>query len=100
MNAGLRSYLETLARDAALRPIPIVIASVIAAVITIVFCLSTASKLPTLNPKGAFEFSDRHVKVRFQRDASKLLRHWFAKNPSKPVVINGDMGPLTVLPPA
>lgn len=94
MIAGLKSYLET--RDATG---PIIIASVIAAVITIVFRVSTASKLPTLNPKGAFEFSDRRVKVRFQRDASKLLRSWFAKNPSKPVVINGDMGPLTVLPP-
>ncbi|KAJ3495733.1 hypothetical protein NLG97_g3184 [Lecanicillium saksenae] len=99
MIAGLKSYLEALPQEATLKPVPIIIASVIAAVIAIVFRVSTTSKLHTLNPKGAFEFSDRRVKANFQREASKLIRDWFAKNPSKPVVINGDMGALTILPP-
>ncbi len=99
MIAGLRSYLEALPQEAALKPLPILLASVVAAVIAVVFRLSTASKLPTLNPKGTFEISDRRVKANFQKNATKLLRDWFAKNPSKAVVINGDMGPLTILPP-
>ncbi|KAJ6784660.1 hypothetical protein PWT90_03223 [Aphanocladium album] len=99
MIAALKGYLEALPQDAALKPVPIIIASLIATVIAIAFRLSTASTLPVLNPKGAFEFTDRRVKASFRKDASKLLRGWFAKNPSKPVVIYGDMGPVTVLPP-
>lgn len=99
MISGLKSYLEALPQDAALKPVPIIIASVIAAVIAIVFRVSTAATLTTLNPKGAFDFSSRKVKANFQKEGSQLLRDWFAKNPSKPVLIYGDMGPLTILPP-
>lgn len=99
MIAGLVSYLEALPQEAALKPVPIILASIIAAVIAVVFRVSTASKLPTLNPKGTFEISDRRIKANFQKNAATLLRDWFAKNPDKPVVINGDMGPMTILPP-
>ncbi|KAJ4154107.1 hypothetical protein LMH87_010570 [Akanthomyces muscarius] len=99
MIAGLMSYLEALPQEAALKPVPIILASIIAAVIAVVFRISTASKLPTLNPKGTFEISDRRIKANFQKNAATLLRDWFAKNPNKPVVINGDMGPMTILPP-
>ncbi|OAQ97573.1 hypothetical protein LLEC1_01206 [Akanthomyces lecanii] len=100
MIAGLMSYLEALPQEAALKPLPIILASVVAAVIAIAFRISTASKLPTLNPKGTFEISDRRIKANFQKNAATLLRDWFAKNPDKPVVINGDMGPMTILPPS
>ncbi|KAM3455212.1 hypothetical protein NHJ6243_008618 [Beauveria neobassiana] len=97
---NLKSYLEALPQEAALKPLPIIIASVLAAVIAVVFRLSTASKLPIINPKGTFEFSDHRIKANFQQNAAKLLREWFSKNPSKPVVINGDLGPMTILPPS
>ncbi|KAM3506666.1 hypothetical protein MY11210_007457 [Beauveria gryllotalpidicola] len=100
MIASLRSYLEALPQEVAFKPVPIIVASVLAAVIAVVFRLSTASKLPTLNPKGTFEISDRKIKANFQKNAARLLREWFAKNPSKPVVINGDLGPMTILPPS
>lgn len=99
MIAGLMSYLEALPQEAALKPVPIILASIIAAVIAVVFRISSASKLPTLNPKGTFEITDRRIKANFQKNAATLLRDWFAKNPNKPVVINGDMGPMTILPP-
>ncbi|KAM3454390.1 hypothetical protein MY3296_003073 [Beauveria thailandica] len=98
MITNLRIYLEALPHEAAFKPVPIIIASVLAAVIAVVFRLSTASKLPTLNPKGTFEISDRKIKANFQKNAARLLREWFGNNPSKPVVINGDLGPITVLP--
>ncbi|OAA55755.1 trichothecene C-8 hydroxylase [Cordyceps fumosorosea ARSEF 2679] len=103
MIASLRSYLEALPHEAALKPLPILLASVLAAVIAVLVRLSTATSpknLHTLNPKGAFEISDRRVKAEFQRDATRLLRDWFKKNPDRPVVINGDMGAMTVLPPS
>ncbi|TQV90431.1 hypothetical protein V2A60_010422 [Cordyceps javanica] len=102
MIAGLVSYLEAaLPQEAALnKPVSLVVASVVAAVVALLFRVATATKkLPTLNPKGAFEISDSRVKANFKKEAVRLLRDWFAANPSKPVVLNADMGPLTVLPP-
>ncbi|KAM3503155.1 hypothetical protein MY10362_004366 [Beauveria mimosiformis] len=98
MITNLRSYLDALPQEAAFKPVPIIVASLLAAVIAVVFRLSTASNLPTLNPKGTFEISDRKVKANYQKNAVRLLREWFGKNPSKPVVINGDLGPITILP--
>ncbi|ATY61274.1 trichothecene C-8 hydroxylase [Cordyceps militaris] len=102
MLVGFKSYLEALPHEVALKPVPFILASVLAAVLAVVLRLATAapSTLTTLNPKGAFEVSDSRIKATFRRDAAKMLRGWFAQNPSRPVIINGDMGPMTVLPPA
>lgn len=101
MLVGFKSYLEALPHEVALKPVPFILASVLAAVLAVVLRLATAapSTLTTLNPKGAFEVSDARIKATFRRDAAKMLRGWFAQNPSRPVIINGDMGPMTVLPP-
>lgn len=87
-------------QDAGLKPVPIILASLIAAAIALYWRISTSSKLPRINAKGAFEISDSRTKAVWMKDGANLIRDWFAKNPDKPVLIVTDSGPLTVLPPS
>ncbi|KAJ2966599.1 hypothetical protein NQ176_g10072 [Zarea fungicola] len=100
MFAEIKSYLEAMPQDAGLKPVPIILASLIAAAIALYWRISTSSKLPRINAKGAFEISDSRTKAVWMKDGANLIRDWFAKNPDKPVLIVTDSGPLTVLPPS
>lgn len=100
MIASLRSYAEALPEELTQKPLPFIAASIVVAVVIFYLQVSTASKLPVVNPKGTFEFSNTRTKALWMKDGSKMIREWFAKNPNKPVLANGDMGPIIVLPPS
>lgn len=100
MLAEIKTYLEALPQDAALKPLPIILASLIATAIALYLRISTSSRLPRINAKGAFEISDTRTKAVWMKDGANLIRDWFAKNPDKPVLVVTDSGPMTVLPPS
>lgn len=58
-----------------------------------------ASKLPTINNKRLFEFSDRRLKQDFARNARQLLRQGLEKYGGKPFKILTDHGTTIILPP-
>jgi hypothetical protein len=58
-----------------------------------------ASKLPTINNKRRFEFSDQRVKQSFVLNARKLLRQGLEKFGGKPFRMLTDHGPTIILSP-
>ncbi|KAJ6779996.1 hypothetical protein PWT90_06880 [Aphanocladium album] len=98
MVSNLKAYLEALPPEPVMASLAIIFASVIASVIAVCLRVSTTSELPCLNPKGVFEFSDTRTKAIWMKDGANMLRSWFKKNPDKPVLVNADTGPMTILP--
>lgn len=73
---------------------------IIASVI-IVFCIyynASSSKIPLMNAKGFFEFSDKRVIQFYQKNALDLVDGWFHQHPETPGRVITEMGQIVVLP--
>jgi hypothetical protein len=55
---------------------------------------------PALNSRKSFELTSTRTKHEFYSNAHRLLREWFTTYPDRTVVLNADVGPVTVLPPS
>jgi hypothetical protein len=68
---------------------------------TVFYFLRSANgtKLPTINDKGLFEFSDKRIKQNFVLNGRRLLVEGLKKFNGKPFRILTDFGPTTVLSP-
>lgn len=60
---------------------------------------SRGTKLPILNSKTLFEFSDKRIKENFANNGRRILREGLKKFPGKPFKVLTDFGYATVLPP-
>lgn len=60
---------------------------------------SNGSKLPIINDKRLFEFSDKRTKENFALNGHRLLREGLKKFNGKPFKVLTDFGYTTVLPP-
>lgn len=69
------------------------------AVLAVFLRFIQAPKVPILNPKGPFEFTDTRPKKDYVAGARGMLRGWFTAHPDKAVRMITDFGPITILPP-
>ncbi|KAI9836022.1 MAG: hypothetical protein M1819_001633 [Sarea resinae] len=60
---------------------------------------TNASKLPTINSKGIWEFSDKRVKQNHVRNGRQLLREGLKRFNGSPFRMLTESGPITILPP-
>ncbi len=102
MFSGITATAEALLREAAARPGPIIVASILAALVALLLRGSALSSQPGhfLNPKGFFELSLRRARDNYMANARKMMLDWFAENPEKPVTMLTDTGFTTILPPS
>ncbi|KAH8895999.1 cytochrome P450 [Thozetella sp. PMI_491] len=56
--------------------------------------------IPTLNPKGFFEFSATRAKKQFIVGAKEMMTNWFRAHPDKPARVIADVSTVTLLPPS
>lgn len=99
MIGDLLHHIDGLPQDLVARPLSLVIASVVVVLATLYFrAVSSDPRLTLLNPKGTFDWSGTRSKTKYTQDARAMMLGWFDKNPDKPVSMNTDMGPMTILP--
>ena len=102
MFATFTAPAEAFLREASARPVPIIVASIIATVIALLLRGSALTNVPAhfVNPKGFFELSQKRARDYYMANARKIMLDWFAKNPEKPYTVLTDTGFTTVLPPS
>lgn len=67
----------------------------------VLFCIyynASSSKIPMMNAKSFFEFSDKRAIQFYQKNALDLVDGWFHNHPDTPGRVITEMGPIVVLP--
>ncbi|KAL7940043.1 putative P450 monooxygenase [Trichoderma barbatum] len=63
-----------------------------------IYSHASSSKIPQINGKGFFEFSNKRALQLYQRNATGLVESWFRKHPNTPGMLNTEFGSMIVLP--
>lgn len=73
---------------------------IVAALIVLgcIYSYASSSKIPQINGKGFFEFSNKRAIKLYQFNATNLIGGWFRDHPNTPGMLNTEFGSMVILP--
>ncbi|KKO96515.1 cytochrome P450 [Trichoderma harzianum] len=63
-----------------------------------IYSYASSSKIPQINGKGFFEFSNKRAIKLYQFNATNLIGGWFRDHPNTPGMLNTEFGSMVILP--